>query len=1024
MEYSTGSPVDVAPFAENRRIDNRSIELVWSDARDIEQVVLHWSGEAPDPGSVRVEYWHSRWPEERLSRTKSRGAGSSGWAHEGDWFNGDWQIADTQLAVADTVWSYTFAPVNAQEFTSEDCSDFDATYRRTYKIRVTCIDTLPDVALIEAKTDSRWRTASAVVEWNDSSSLEHFDTARVQVFNGHCLEASVAGNCLSLELCVTDLAHVDSHDATIVTLRTTDNPFSFRVTDLEEGPLYLKDSGILVSRREDGSNLDQYRTSIVSRKPNLYDRIFEEPEQTFERAWSEMPAKTPFYLVLGMEGRRQRFAANPDGSVYRELHKSEQTTGEAAARDTARIGDDFGVLRWDFGLPDVPHNERTRLRGYIPAMTTAWETGGVRYSQTAFATLLDCELDDRPIRCDDSVVGLVRLTVENRSDKPRSAVIAISTCFDDQSEQLSLDNGVLRNASGNTRAVVSDPDLQMLNGRAVWNAELAPNQRYEIVVKLPYFGIDADEIASIREIDFDDALAAVCTYWERRIDAGTQIDTPVSLLNDYYRSHLTHLLINHERHPATQENDRPCDIARVGSFSYAAYANESIMQIAELQRRGYYSESASGLETFVRWQGTVPLPGDFSNHVGVYYGAGGYECGNYNQHHGWVLWGLAEQWRLTRDRDWFGHVETGIVEACDWIAEQCNRSQGAPSDDAFASGLLPAGVLEDVADWWHWLSTNVYTWWGMSHVVTALEEFGNENSSRLRSAADQYKRNMLAAFDEATVRSPVVRLSDGTAIPHTPSHPHLRDRSFGWIRETLEGAIHLICADTIPAESDTARRILQDYEDNLYLSDHYGYTVRDLETQWFSRGGFSMQPNLLFGPLPYLMRNEIEHYVRATFNAIASGLHADTRMLTEHPLPELGQWRGDQYKTSDEAIASRWLTHMFVWEYGDDLLLGWAMPHSWLRDGCNPSITDAQTSCGPVSVRFNSNVATNQIEVVIEPPPLWPRGAVRVKLRHPDAARIASVTLNGDSWDGYDVDAETVDIPSSENTIRLTVSYI
>ena len=48
----------------------------------------------------------------------------------------------------------------------------------------------------------------------------------------------------------------------------------------------------------------------------------------------------------------------------------------------------------------------------------------------------------------------------------------------------------------------------------------------------------------------------------------------------------------------------------------------------------------------------------------------------------------------------------------------------------------------------------------------------------------------------------------------------------------------------------------------------------------------------------------------------------------------------------------------------------------------------------------------------------------RNSLYQVEAARIASVTLKGDNWDRYDADAETVDIPSSENTIQLTVSYI
>jgi len=47
----------------------------------------------------------------------------------------------------------------------------------------------------------------------------------------------------------------------------------------------------------------------------------------------------------------------------------------------------------------------------------------------------------------------------------------------------------------------------------------------------------------------------------------------------------------------------------------------------------------------------------------------------------------------------------------------------------------------------------------------------------------------------------VVRLRDGTAVPHFPSQVHRRGRSFGWICETLEGALHLIITRAIDPKS-------------------------------------------------------------------------------------------------------------------------------------------------------------------------------------------------------------------------------
>jgi hypothetical protein len=65
------------------------------------------------------------------------------------------------------------------------------------------------------------------------------------------------------------------------------------------------------------------------------------------------------------------------------------------------------------------------------------------------------------------------------------------------------------------------------------------------------------------------------------------------------------------------------------------------MMVVDLERRGYHREAQECLDAWLHYQGTAQLPGDFASQEGVLYGAGGYEAGGYNQHHGWILWMLA-----------------------------------------------------------------------------------------------------------------------------------------------------------------------------------------------------------------------------------------------------------------------------------------------------------------------------------------------------------------------------------------------
>ena len=88
-----------------------------------------------------------------------------------------------------------------------------------------------------------------------------------------------------------------------------------------------------------------------------------------------------------------------------------------------------------------------------------------------------------------------------------------------------------------------------------------------------------------------------------------------------------------------------------------------------------------------------------------------------------------------------------------------------------------------------------------------------------------------------------------------------------------------------------ARWIIEDYEDNLFLSRQYGYFPEDFNRQWFHWGGFSNQSNLLLFPPLYLWRDQPKHYLRCYFNAFTSAYFPVTLTMCEHALPTLDQWR-------------------------------------------------------------------------------------------------------------------------------------
>ena len=198
-----------------------------------------------------------------------------------------------------------------------------------------------------------------------------------------------------------------------------------------------------------------------------------------------------------------------------------------------------------------------------------------------------------------------------------------------------------------------------------------------------------------------------------------------------------------------------------------------------------------------------------------------------------------------------------------------------------------------------------------------------------------------AASDKLMGGYKVTRMRDGTYSPYVPTRALQRFRGFGPLRvqyysrygkpdvlpcyrlsatrEGLYGPMILLTTGIFGADEPLANWVLDDWEDNATMSSSLGLHVHGWvdDEYWFSRGGMSMQACLLLDVEPYLYRDDVKHALRATFNAIAVSHFPDVHLNTEHALPEMGDWRGDHFKSSDEANATGWLRYLFLREEGE-----------------------------------------------------------------------------------------------------------
>ncbi|MGD0538869.1 MAG: hypothetical protein ABSC03_14645 [Verrucomicrobiota bacterium] len=1016
FNLNVGEPVDVAPWGERASwTDGKDAGILWEDPRDVFRVVVTFADVVPDPSAARLQWWHSVWPETHIPRDHPSGASESGWQELGDWYRGQWRDADADLKADGKTWTFTFRPVNAKEF--PNLKDFAATYRTTLRLRLLFGGPAPKVDKLQAFTDSTWQNLRVNLDWKNQADGK---ASRFETFNGFALapQGSASKFAQSVLLWFTESPNVNTFDSTVVTIRTPRHTFSFDPVALQRaGRIPVTFAGVTLSTVGVGA-------APTANEPTIYARVFSEPDQSLARAMAEQPPHKQFYFPMGTEGGRQRFGMDPEGIAFCVNDRIDQPVGKDTRRRT------WGGNRLDFafGLPDAMPNKRWIEDGFLPIINAEWERDGIVYTQTAFVTRLEPgSLGFPDMKADDTAVLMVHIAGRNAAQQYREAHVVLSLKVDGRPVKITLTNDlVFAELDGGPllRGVVScqAEGKPVDDGKGIrFAANLPPGTDGAMVLRIPFVTLDQPaEIERLRNLDFEDEFYRVRKFWQARADASAQIHTPVAELNDFYRAHVSHLLINCGREVGA---DRL--MARVGGFGYGVYGNESCMMIMDLDCRGMHREAERCLETFLRYQSTTPLPGDYDSQDGIFNGANGWEQGGYNQHHGWIMRTMAEHYRYSGDRAWLARNADKLVKAARWIVRERARTRNLTGLRAIERGLLPPGSLEDIGDWRCWLSNNVFSWWGLDAVAKALAEIGHPEAKALQAEADAYRRDILAAFHEASVRSPLVELRDGTWIQQIPSEVHRRGRTFGWITTTLEGSIYLIRTGLIAPNDPLALNILKDFEDNLYLSERYGYSWTKHGAQWFSRGGFSMQPNLLCSPQPYLMRDEPKHFLRAYFNGFAACYYPETKMMTEHPLPDLGDWRGDHYKTSDESNSNYWLRLMFIEDdQGDDVLrLGMAIPRAWLNDGEQPSIERAATFFGPMSLRFASKAKSGQITAVVEPPTRRTPKQVLLRFRHPEGKLIRRVDVNGKPWARFDVKKEWVDLTGLNGTTTVTAFY-
>ncbi len=882
--------------------------LQWAEERDIHKVVVHFArGSAVAPG--KLEYWFQNWPYPRPQMPSTEDPADDPW-------QGKWLEAATKVEVGEHACTYRFLPLEEYENPNANNEGL-VSYRRALKMRLV-FAAAPEIEKVEVFSGSGSKPVEFRVELGVRGKETYKWLGKVKVYSGVLTQARLwkesAGDSANAErfqittngsgkgLIVSILASQEflpgSNDNTVVTIEAGDRTFSFDVADLEKGPIYVPDFDACVVAASDG------RPFVPPANPPLKIRemLAQEPEQSYERASKEIPPLDPMhrqwpgplYLPLALDASWQKFAFDWGGHI----HISKVGT-KAKGAEKRRLEWPEDQISWRVGTglrptfrPEAEDSKMSILEDYLPVPMVNWSNEDIHYSEEAFATVLTGPLEaEDPGRNEGTpAVLMMRFKIKNTLANANTSHLWLGVT---PSEPVEFKNEMLLEADRQlVRAHLRLPDSsrvsvaeingdgQVLQGLHIATA-LPPDGDCVLTVLIPFIPrLTPAERSQLAALNYEDERKRIVHYWRGVVAQAMPFALPETRFVSFVKAALIHTRIT-----ATKDPLSGLYIYAPASYLYQAFVNEIGSQCVTLDGLGDQKRSEAYLEAVMKLQGTVPLPGTYTgDQQGVYNGMHiaddrDYTEGDYNLHHGAALWALGEHYFFTRDAAWLQNAAPSMKRAADWVIEQRRLTQILEGNEKVAEyGLLPAGHLEDNADWANWFTVNAWALAGLTRLAQALSDIHHADADHYAEEARSYRQDLRNAVVRASRLAPVARLRNGHYVPYVPTHPHQRFRLFGpnrvgfysrfadvqpcfrlaATRELLTGPVNLLVTGVFESDERIADWILDDWEDNLTLSSPLGLNVHGWvdDEYWFSRGGMSWEPNLQNPALPYLLRGE------------------------------------------------------------------------------------------------------------------------------------------------------------------------
>jgi hypothetical protein len=413
-----------------------------------------------------------------------------------------------------------------------------------------------------------------------------------------------------------------------------------------------------------------------------------------------------------------------------------------------------------------------------------------------------------------------------------------------------------------------------------------------------------------------------------------------------------------------------------------------------------------------------------------------------------ILWVMTEHYRLTGDKEWLKRESPRLKAAADWILQRRRATMKTDLTPAEIRGIeagiwSPYGLQPKVSmgdgdpsgsRYYYWADACGYR--SVKLFAEVIADIDPKMGADYAAEAGKYAKDILRVLEESIVLSPVIRVRDGTSRSFHPQG--FQDR--GPLAQALPvganiyshcGPYHAdycITAAAIEAWLRTGLLSVDDVRidghfdvlEDDFLLDHPWVRRRkkdyDPRKDWFDFG-WSYQSGWERLPEYYLAKDDVPNFLRSWLNRCAVDINLSDYSFNEHTT------FAPNDKSHGKAVFLSNFRNMLVMEVGDRLWLARATPRAWLEQGKRIRVKNSPTHFGNLAYEILSGVDHNKIIALIQMPSRKPPKEVVLRLRHPKAAPIKGVTINGKESKEFDAARELVRLSYVPGAVEVAVSY-